>query len=384
MGMEKRGGAEKPDMGDVDMVSRPAEAPGRKGIVRRVVLLGVLGAALAAGGHYGWSWWTEGRFMVETDDAYVHADFAVLAPKVTGYVTQVLAKENQPVKEGDVLVIVDQTDYQSKLDEIDARIAAQKATVERLERQIDASDSGIAQAHAQRDAAQANLSAAISDYNRYKKLAETNTASAQKLDAAKAARDSGYASVREGEASVSAAEAAQSVAEAERAEAIAQIRTLDTERRMALNDLDSTVLRAPYDGMIGNLAVTEGDFVTPGKRLMAVVPLDQIYVDANFKETQLAALTPGTVVHLHVDAFPDRDVVGHVQGVAPASGAVFSLLPPENATGNFTKIVQRFPVRIAIPKDVAAEGWLLPGMSVVAEVDTRPHALGGAQAATAK
>ena len=177
--------------------------------------------------------------------------------------------------------------------------------------------------------------------------------------------------VREGEAGIAAAEARQNVAAAEKAEAVAAIQTLEAERHMAMNDLDATILRAPYDGVVGNLSVVQGDYVTPGKRLMAVIPLDAVYVDANFKETQIAELTPGTEVHLTVDAFPDRDVVGHVVGLAPASGAVFSLLPPENATGNFTKIVQRFPVRVSIPAEIAAEGWLRPGMSVIAKADIR-------------
>lgn len=386
MGADQREGDRRVMRGEQEPISRPgsaeqargtgqadgAEMPRRKrGIARKLVLSLVLLAALGAGGHFAWTWWTEGRFMVETDDAYVHVDFAVMAPKVTGYVSDVLVKEYQPVKAGDVLAVVDGIDYRAKLEEIEAKIAAQQATVARLDEEEAAAATGIAQARAQTDAARANLSAAISDYDRYRKLAATSTASAQKLDAAKAARDSGYAAVREGEAGIAAAEARQNVAAAEKAEAVAAIQTLEAERHMAMNDLDATILRAPYDGVVGNLSVVQGDYVTPGKRLMAVIPLDAVYVDANFKETQIAELTPGTEVHLTVDAFPDRDVVGHVVGLAPASGAVFSLLPPENATGNFTKIVQRFPVRVSIPADVAAEGWLRPGMSVIAKADIR-------------
>jgi len=343
----------------------------RRGLARKLVLFTALAAVLGTGAHYGWNWWTEGRFMVETDDAYIHVDFAIISPKVTGYVDEVLAKEFQHVRAGDVLAVIDPVDYRAALEEVEAKIAAQKATIARLEEEEIAAATGIAQARAQTDAARANLGAAVSDYDRYRKLAATSTASAQKLDAAKAARDSGFATVHEGEAGIAAAQAQQSVAIAEKAEAVAVIRTLEAQRSAAMNDLDATILRAPYDGVIGNLSVVQGDFVTPGKRLMAVVPLSGVYVDANFKETQIAQIPPGTEVHLSVDAFPDRQVTGRVVATAPASGAVFSLLPPENATGNFTKIVQRFPVRIAVPADIAAEGWLLPGMSVIAKADTR-------------
>lgn len=343
----------------------------RRGLVRKLVLFTALAAVLGTGAHYGWGWWTEGRFLVETDDAYVHVDFAIVSPKVTGYVEEVLAKEFQQVHAGDVLAVIDPVDYRAALEEVEAKIAAQKATIARLEEEEIAAATGIAQARAQTDAARANLGAAVSDYDRYRKLAATSTASAQKLDAARAARDSGFASVHEGEAGIAAAQARQSVASAQKAEAVAAMRTLEAQRSAAMNNLDATILRAPYDGVIGNLSVVQGDFVTPGKRLMAVVPLSGVYVDANFKETQIAQLPPGTEVHLSVDAFPDRLVTGHVVATAPASGAVFSLLPPENATGNFTKIVQRFPVRIAVPANIAAEGWLLPGMSVIAKADTR-------------
>ncbi len=363
--MSRTGGAVEAQTGAGDGV-KP-----RRGLVRKLVLLTALAAVLGTGAHYGWSWWTEGRFMVETDDAYIHVDFAIVSPKVTGYVEEVLAREFQQVHAGDVLAVIDPVDYRAALEEVEAKIAAQKATIARLEEEEIAAATGIAQARAQTDAARANLGAAVSDYDRYRKLAATSTASAQKLDAAKAARDSGFATVHEGEAGIAAAQAQQSVATAEKAEAVAAMRTLEAQRSAAMNDLDATILRAPYDGVIGNLSVVQGDFVTPGKRLLAVVPLSGVYVDANFKETQIAQIPPGTEVHLSVDAFPDRLVTGHVVATAPASGAVFSLLPPENATGNFTKIVQRFPVRIAVPADIAAEGWLLPGMSVIAKADTR-------------
>ncbi len=199
-------------------------------------------------------------------------------------------------------------------------------------------------------------------------------ASEQRLEAVQAANAAAQATLRESEAGVATAEANRAVITAQKAEARATIAGLTASRDKAQRDLDATVLRAPFDGTVGNLSVAVGDLVAPGKRLLAVVPLARVYVEANFKETQIANLAPGTSVALHFDAFPGRDVTGTVEGVAPASGSQFSLLPPENATGNFTKVVQRLPVRIAIPSDVAAEGWLRPGLSVSASADTRTTA----------
>jgi membrane fusion protein (multidrug efflux system) len=186
-----------------------------------------------------------------------------------------------------------------------------------------------------------------------------------------AAAAAAAAQVREAEAGVATARANRAVIVAQKTEAQAMIAGLEAARDKAQRDLDATTLRAPFDGTVGNLSVAVGDLVTPGKRLLAVVPLDAVYVEANFKETQIAELRPGTEVELHFDAFPDRGVTGRIEGIAPASGAQFSLLPPENATGNFTKVVQRLPVRIAVPPEVAAEGWLRPGLSVTAFADVR-------------
>lgn len=160
--------------------------------------------------------------------------------------------------------------------------------------------------------------------------------------------------------------------EAGRAELDAALERAQAVRMRATGDLAATVIRAPFDGLVGNLSVSRGDFVTPGKRLMAVVPLTAVHIEANFKETQLADMTPGTPAHLVVDAFPDREVIGRVETIAPASGSVFSLPPPENATGNFTKAVQRAPVRISVTADIAAQGWLRPRLSGRAAAAERP------------
>lgn len=342
------------------------------GFGRRTILLAVAGAVLLlAGGWFGWNWWTVGRFEVETDDAYVQADFVLIAPKVTGYVASVPGQENQTVAAGTPLVVLDDGDYRNALSEAEAQLAVQHASVTRVERQIVAAEAGIRQAHARVDAATAAANQAAADLTRYRRLASDDIATAQQLEAAEANDATTRAALLEAEAGVATAEADHAAVAAQRAETQALIPGLEAARDRAARDLEATVLRAPTGGVIGNVSVAAGDFVTPGKRLLAVVPLDAVYVEANFKETQIGLLAPGTPVTLEVDAFPDQHVTGTVQGLAPASGAVFSLLPPENATGNFTKVVQRVPVRIAISPEVAAQGWLRPGLSVVVTADTR-------------
>lgn len=344
----------------------------KAGYGRRTILLAAVGAVLLlVGGLFGWNWWTVGRFEVETDDAYVQADFVLLAPKVTGYVASVPGQENQTVTAGTPLVVLEDGDYRNALSQADAQLAVQHASVTRVERQIVAAEAGIRQAHARVDAATAAANQAAADLTRYRRLASDDIATAQQLEAAEANDATTRAALLEAEAGVATAEADHAAVAAQRAETQALIPGLEAARDRAARDLEATVLRAPTGGVIGNVSVAAGDFVTPGKRLLAVVPLDAVYVEANFKETQIGLLAPGTPVTLEVDAFPDQHVTGTVQGLAPASGAVFSLLPPENATGNFTKVVQRVPVRIAISPEVAAQGWLRPGLSVVVTADTR-------------
>ncbi|TPE53551.1 HlyD family secretion protein [Amaricoccus solimangrovi] len=343
-----------------------------KGGSRKRIVLGALAlAAIVAGGWYGHDYWTNGRFLVSTDDAYVQADFAILAPKVTGYVASVPARENEHVKAGDPLVILRDGDYRDALNLAQSQLDAQLASVDRINRQAEAAKAAITQSEAKVTAAKAVQVQAEADLKRYTELAKTDVATSQKLEAARAASATADADVSEAEAGVLTAQADLRVVEAQASEARAVLSGLTASRDKARRDLDDTVLRAPTDGVVGNLSVATGDYVTPGARLLAVVPLGQVYIEANYKETQIEQLAPGTRVEVEVDAFPDRAFTGTLQGVSPASGSVFSLLPPENATGNFTKVVQRLPVRIAVPEEVARAGWLRPGLSVVATADPR-------------
>jgi membrane fusion protein, multidrug efflux system len=348
--------------------------PPRRAATKVALALGLV-LALGAGGWYGHYWWTTGRYLVSTDDAYVGAKNATLAAKVTGYVAEVAVDDNAHVREGDVIARIDDGDYRLAAQTARDNIATQQATVDRIGEQITAQQAAVDQAKAQLVSAQAAATRAELELNRQQELAARNYASRQTLEQAQASRDQANAAVQGGQAGLEAAQANVDVLKAQQVEAARTLDQFRTALAKAERDLSFTAVRAPFDGVVGNRAVQVGDLVQPGQRLASLVPLDAVYVDANFKETQLANLRPGQPVAIAVDAYSDRRLEGSVVSVAPASGSVFSLLPPDNATGNFTKIVQRVPVRIEVPSAVAAQGLLRPGMSVVVSVDTRAGAV---------
>ena len=349
---------------------------------RRSPVLPVIFAALVAGAAwYGYGWWTEGRFMVSTEDAYIEGDIAIISPKVSGYVKSVEVAGNQRVKAGDPLVTLDDGDYRIAVEQAKAQIAVQRLTLERIDAQIKGGDAALAQAAAQKLSAQASLSLAELSFKRVSGLQEQKVVSTADLDNAKTQLEQAKASLAAADANIAAAEASIAVLRAQRAEADAGMRSTELALEKAERDLAFTVLKAPYDGIVGNLSVQAGDLVSTGKRLAALVPVEELYIEANFKETQIAKLVPGSKVAIHVDAYGDETIEGTVTSIAPASGSVFSMLPAENATGNFTKVVQRVPVRIEIPKDVLKAGHLRAGLSVVVDVDTRTAPAGAALAA---
>ncbi|MEE7475371.1 HlyD family secretion protein [Methylobacterium hispanicum] len=351
--------------------SAPAAKPRRP--LRRVVLLLLLCAALGGGAYAGWQWWTVGRFFVSTDDAYVQADISVLAAKVPGYLAAVPVVNGQAVKAGAVIARLDDGDYRLALKAAEDKLATQESTIARIGRQAEAAQAQVLQSAAQIDAAKADAVRASADYARATQM-QADYVAKSRLDQAKADRDRTEAAVKSAEAALVAARANVAVLQAQTREAESLAAELRTAVDRARRDLDFAVIRAPFDGVVGNKAVEAGAYVAPGSRVAALVPLQSVRIDANFKETQLARVRPGQEVHIHVDAYPDRDIVGTVESLSPASGSVFSLLPPDNATGNFTKIVQRLPVRVQVPADVAREGVLRPGLSVVVRVDTRDGA----------
>ncbi len=338
---------------------------------KRAVLGVLLSAAALAGLWYGYRYVTEGRFLVSTDDAYVKADVATISAKVGGNLVGVPVVENQKVKAGDVLVEIDPVDYRLALAAAARRIDTQSATIARIDAQRIGQEAIVAQTRAQLTAAEADQTRAASEFERAETLVERKFATPQRLDVARADRDRTTAAVAGAKAAVAASEAALAVLRAQETEAERVRDELRVSQDKARRDLEFTTVRAPFDGVVGNRAAQLGALVAPGTRLMSLIPLDSVYVEANFKETQLGGLKPGQKVRLVVDAYAKQTIEGVVESVAPASGAQYSMLPPENATGNFTKIVQRVPVRIRVPAEVAKTGTLRPGMSVVVDVDTR-------------
>jgi membrane fusion protein (multidrug efflux system) len=338
---------------------------------RPLVLAVVLLAGAAFGAWYGYRWWTDGRFLVWTDDAYVAAKTATLAAKVPGYIASLNVEDNAPVHARDVIATIDDGDYKLAVDAARGKIKTQHASIDRLGRQIAALEAAVEQAKAQLASAKAGATRAKLELDRQQSLAFRDFASKQNLEQAYTNRDQTDASVTSARAAVDAARANVEVAKGQQQEARQTLAELETALARAERDLSFTVIRAPFDGVVGNRAIQVGGYVQTGTRLISLVPLDGVYIDANFKETQLSRIKPGAHVAITIDALPDVVIEGTVESIAPASGAVFSLLPPDNATGNFTKIVQRLPVRIRVAPEVAQQGALRPGMSVAASVDTR-------------
>jgi membrane fusion protein, multidrug efflux system len=343
---------------------------------RRKLVFGVI-AMLAVGvaGWFGYDYVTVGRFMVSTDDAYVQAYNTTLAAKVAGYLASVPVTDNTYVHTGDVIATIDDGDYKLAVDSAREKVATQEATVARMAHQIAAQEAAVEQAKTQLVSAQAAATRTELELNRQTMLVARDASSRQLLEQAQANRDQAVAAVQGARAAIDSAAANVEVLKGQRQEAISTLDELKTAVAKAERDLSFTVIRAPIDGVIGNRAVQTGDYVQTGQRLASLVPLAEVYVTANFKETQVARLRPGQRVSIAVDALPEHTIQGTVESFSPASGAVFSLLPPDNATGNFTKIVQRLPVRIQVPADVARAGLLRPGMSVVVSVNTKSSAV---------
>ena len=353
---------------------QPAAAPGETKakhppIMRRAIIGAVILAALSGAAYYGHHWYVLGRFQVSTDDAYVKTDMAQLGAKVAGYVTEIPAAENAAVRAGDVILKLDDGDYRLAVNAAKARIDTQKAVIDGFASQTEAQKAQIAATEARLASAEAEESNTLATLNRATALIKAKVVSQQTMDDSTMKHDASEASINEAQANILAAKAQMNVIAANRVEAERSLTELNTTLAKAERDLSFTSIRAPFDGTVANRAVEPGQFVQGGTRLMALVPADGAYIEANFKETQLASLHAGQKAEITVDAFDGSVFEGRVLSLAPASGSEFSLLPPENATGNFTKITQRVPVKISIPLELAKE--LRPGLSVTVTVDTR-------------
>jgi membrane fusion protein (multidrug efflux system) len=355
--------------------NRTRGASGRNGLLKRTALgaLAVLGVAAAA--HFGTEYWRTGRFLVSTDDAYVQADNTLIAPRVSGYISEVPVTDNQPVKAGQVLARIDDQDYQTALHQAIADRETAESEIRSIDAQLALQNSTIEQANQQVTSADAALRFAQQDHARYDMLSRTGagtTQSAQQTESLLVQRSAGLLQARAG---YTAAKQQVDVLRAARVKAAAQLEHFRAAEQQARLNVGYTTITAPLDGTVGARSLRVGQYVQAGTQLMAVVPLGAVYIVANFKETQLTRVRPGQPVEISVDTFPDANIRGHVDSVAPATGLQFALLPPDNATGNFTKIVQRLPVKIVLDRDAsghaAAAGLLRPGMSVEPVIDTK-------------
>ncbi len=348
--------------------------------LRKLLLVGAAAAALAGASWYGYDYWTVGRFLVSTDDAYVKADNTTIAPKVSGYLDRVLVGDNEHVKAGQVLARIDDRDFKVALDQAKADVAAANATVTSKEAQLDVQEAVIAAARATIDVDNAAKVFAKQENKRYTDLAATGFGSVQNAQQAQA-RDAGAdAAIQRDTANLTSALKQVELLKAEILQAKAAAERAAALQRQAELNLGYTTIVSPIDGVVGNRTLRVGQYVQAGTQLMAIVPAEGAYVVANFKETQLTNVKAGQQVEIEVDTFPGQVVHGHVDSIAPASGQEFALLPPDNATGNFTKVVQRIPVRIALDAETAPAIALRPGMSVIPTIATRSAPT--AQAAT--
>ena len=341
--------------------------------LRRLLLAGASLIALSGAAHFGWDYWTVGRFEVSTDDAYIKADNTTIAPKVSGYIAAVLVGDNEPVKAGQVLARIDNRDYKVALEQAKADVAAAKAAVTNKQAALDAQQSVIEAARAALGVDQANQTFAEQDDKRYAHLATTGYGSVQNAQQASSRIAAAKASVERDQASLITALKQVDVLKAELAQAKASLARSEAVQNQAELNLSYTDIVSPGDGVVGNRTLRVGQYVQAGTQLMSVVPVAQAYIVANYKETQLTDVRPGQPVEIEIDTFPGVAVRGHVDSIAPASGQEFALLPPDNATGNFTKIVQRIPVKIVLDPGNRLAGELRPGMSVYPAIDTKPQ-----------
>lgn len=350
------------------------EAAGRPSPLRnprtRLILIVVILVILVAGLLWFWRYEAHGKYMQSTNDAYVQADAVVVSPKVSGYVAELFVADNQQVKAGQPLLRIDSRDYQAQTAQFQAQIDVATANAEGVRAQIREQQAGIDQARAQLAQAQSAWQFARGQVARYAPLASTGAETGEKLAQLRDQEKQSASQVASAQAALVNAQRRIGTLQAQIGQAAAQGKAAEAQLSAANVNLGATVIRASVDGRIGDKTVQVGQFVQPAVRLMSVVPVDKTYIEANFKETQVGLMRVGQPVTVKVDALSGVEIHGHVESFSPGTGAQFSLIPPQNATGNFTKIVQRIPVRIAIDAGPETRKLLLPGMSVDVEVDT--------------
>jgi membrane fusion protein, multidrug efflux system len=351
----------------------PIRTPWHKSRGGRAVLsgIGLLIAALAA--LWFFQWWTAGRFLESTNNAYLRADAVVISPKISGYVKEVLVGDNQAVGGGQALLRIDSAPYQAALDMAEADVAQRRADLIRFQADAARQEAVRAEAVAQVTTAEAGARFATQDAARREYLAQIGADATRLRDQAVSTRDQSAGQLTAAKAAVDVAARQIDSLKAQIGQGEAALMAAEARVRSAQSDLDGVEIAAPIAGRVGDRTVRVGQYVQPGTRLMTVVPVQNVYLVANFKETQVGHMRQGQRVDVTVDALPGARIAGTVDSIAPGTGSEFALLPPENATGNFTKIVQRVPVRIHLTPDSATRDVLRPGLSVEAEVDTKPR-----------
>jgi membrane fusion protein, multidrug efflux system len=370
--------------GLADPVAAPSARMGRRRWSLRQLLIALAaGLALILTGLYGDYWCNTGRFLVTTDDAYIEAHSAPIAPQVSGYIVAVPVNDNERVHAGQLLARIDPRLYQAALDQARANVLAARASIATLQQQVEQQQFVVEQDRQQVASDQAALVFSQQDYARYTDLEHTGFGTVQRAQQAAADIREKTAALQRDTTGIAAAQKQIAVYKAQLAQAKAQLAQQQAAEEQAELNLGYTTIVAPFDGVVGVRTATIGPYVEAGTQLMAIVPLREVYITANYKETELTDVRPGQPVTIDVDTYPGSTVHGTVESVAPASGENFALLPPDNATGNFTKIVQRIPVKIAIDKNDPLLGTLRPGMSVEPTIDTKPGAAPTAAAAAA-
>ncbi|MBA8878840.1 HlyD family secretion protein [Phyllobacterium myrsinacearum] len=339
--------------------------------IRRLLMIGAAVVVVGLSAEFGWHYWTIGRFQESTDDAYVKADSTIVSPKVSGYLREVLVTDNQTVEANQPLAKIDDRDYVVALDQAKADVAAAQADIENTMASIDQQQAAIAQAQSTVSVDQASLRFAQQDNDRYGALATQGAGSVQNAQQAVSKLDIAKATLQRDEGAVVSAQKQIGVLQAQLAKANAALAHDKAVQDQAELNLSYTTIVSPVEGVVGNRTLRVGQYVQSGTQLMAVVPVDNVYVTANFKETQLTDVKKGQLVDIVVDTFPGVALKGRVDSIAPASGQEFALLPPDNATGNFTKIVQRIPVKIVLDNDSKLAGLLRPGMSVTPTINIK-------------
>ncbi|HKT72139.1 MAG TPA: HlyD family secretion protein [Steroidobacteraceae bacterium] len=337
---------------------------------KRIVLIG---AALTVAAAAAWlmHWWLVGRYIESTDDAYLRADSVTVAPKISGYVAEVYVSDNETVGASQPLARLDSRRYGAALDKSAADVAARKADLARTEADLLQQRAAVVQSRAQLLGARTSEDYAAQEVKRYEPLVASGAETEEHLADLRNNQRQAAARLAIDTAALEAAERQLGSTTAQIQQARAQLEAAEANVQQADLDVQDTTVHSPLAGRVGDLTVRVGQYVQPGTRLMTIVPVQSVYLEANFKETQIGRMRAGQPASIHIDALPDTALRGTVLSFAPATGSQFALLPAQNATGNFTKIVQRVPVRIRIDAADAVGARLLPGLSVRVSVDTR-------------